>query len=315
MRTHKLMKMLLIFALVGLTVSAFMPVASAQTKAPVQVSAKITAQGDQELKPLQNSIVLKGEMTFTGDAGTSRSTLTGVTVTYTKISAPAWATVVISPPTDVITFDGTPGASPTVSGTKSFDVIITASDQAPAFQDGEIVIEVKTAETQAFATGSAKPTATVKASYFSIIDVVLPETIKVERPQTPVIFPIKVTNFGNGPTKVQFEVIQKPENDKFQVLAPPPLQLEAAQTGGTATSKDVNLQIQTPYKNGYMNEPGTVVLKITSAYANDGSLVGDSNTVSVLVTTRGFYVPGPSPILLVGLVAAAAIVVRLVRRS
>jgi len=76
-------------------------------------------------------------------------------------------------------------------------------------------------------SGTAKQTVPIQASYFSIIDLLLAEQVKIERPQTTTTFPLKVTNFGNANTKVSFEIIDPPQTGNIKVLAPSPVQLQS----------------------------------------------------------------------------------------
>lgn len=303
MRTTKL-SYLLAAAFIATAFLALTPTAEAQGS---QSSLVITMNAPTEsVKPLQAPLAFSGTTTFTGDPGQMQNFI-GVPISYTVTKQPAWATVVVSPASDVVQLSQ-PGATGTVSGTRPFQVIVTASDQAPAFQADQIEITVTQGRVTAGTPAVSKNAVPITASYFSIIDVQLGEAIKVERPQTPVQFPVKVTNLGNANTKVNFEVIEKTES--LQAPLPNPVTLQSKQAGGNQISADIPLTVQTPYKNGYMNEVGVVNYKLTSAYALDPKIKGDDSTVSVLITTRGFYVPGPSPILFVGLLGAVALLLR-----
>lgn len=303
----------------GLLAAAFVGVVPMAAAAAPTLTMTLDSQtADEQLKPLQAPLELGGSVTLTAEAFGPAPSMTGITISLTAKEHPQWATVVINPPQVVMTFAADPDSptgAATASDTKDFTVLVSASDLAPAFQDGTIVIEaVSSAVEPTLEKGTASARASVRASYFSILDVALPESIRVDRPQTPVSFPISVTNLGNGPTKVSFELLTPPgEGDKMQVAPPQSLTLEARQTGGSQITKDAILQVQTPFKNGYMNEPRSIVVKVTSHYATDTQLQGASETVTMLVTTKGFYVPGPSPFLLVGLVGVVAALVRRLR--
>lgn len=293
---------LLVAAFMATALMAFAPTAQAQQSASIVVA--MNAPSDP-VKPLQGPLTFSGSVTFQGDTG-GYTNVIGVPITYTVTKQPAWATVLVSPATDVIPVPTTPG--PTFSGSRPFTVIVTASENAPAFTADQVEITATTTPGAGGKAASGKNAVPIVAGYFSIIDVQLAETIKVERPQTPVVFPVKVTNLGNANTKVTFAVQDKTEN--LQVPIPNPVTLQSRQAGGQQISTDVPLTIQTPYKNGYMNEVGLVNYKLTSAYALDPKIKGDESSVSVIVTTRGFYVPGPSPLLLVGLLGVAAVLLR-----
>jgi hypothetical protein len=295
MRT-KFTSLMIVALLMGTFLLAFAPTAEAQGRA-TSVTVKLEP-ATQNVKPLQGQISIKGTVTFTADP-TVYNSLIGVPIQYSVKTAPSWASVTISPTSDVIVIQ--PGATQQVEATKTFDVIISANEQAPAFQAAPIEITAAAAATQATAAQTGTGSTPIVADYFSIIDVQLAEAIKVDRPQTPVIFPLTITNFGNANTKVSFEILSQDES--LQVP-------QSKQAGGNQITATVPLTVQTPYKNGYMNEVGQVTFKITSAYALDSKLKGDESTVAVLVTTKGFYVPGFSPVFLVGLLALAAVLIR-----
>ncbi len=300
---------LLTASLLGTVFAALVPTAEAQTSPQYNVVLSLTPPSEK-VKPLQGQINFQGKVDYTGDPS-SAGNLVGVPVSYKVTKAPAWAAVTISPGSDVITLTNN---QQTTSGSKTFTVSVTASDQAPAFQSDTIEITATvTPTTPSTPAKSAAQTVPIQADYFSILDVQLAQAIQQDRPQSTVTFPVKITNLGNGATKVNFDIAPEGNPQNLNVLVPGPVTLQSKQAGGNQISTEVSLQIQLPHKNGYMNEAGTVRYKITSNYALDSKLKGDETTLAVLVTTKGFYVPGPSPILMLGLVAAAAIVLR--RRS
>lgn len=310
----KNLSIVLLAAFVGTALLALAPTAEAQQ----QGSMTITLGTPEAVKPLQGSQTFTGQVTLTADySGISGPV--GIPVTYAVPNKPAWATVVISPQSDVFAppAGGVPGGA-FYTSTKTITITVAASDQAPAFSPQTLEITGTTTATP----GAGQPitgrgTTTVEAAYFSIIDVNLQEAIRVDRPQTAISFPVKVTNLGNANTKVTFDLgegstVGEAENALKPVL-PNPITLQSKQAGGSAISSDVLLTVQTPYKNGYMNEVGVINYKVTSAYALNPALRGDESQLSVLITTRGFYVPGPSPLLFLGLIGVVALVLRRVR--
>ena len=290
--------------LLGGIVASLAPTAQAQTNTSLTIT--LTPPTDS-VKPLQGALNFGGTATLTfSNEGVAN--LVGIPVTYTVSNAPSWAQVVVSPASDVFPV-GQPGASPSTTVSKPFTVSVTASDQAPAFQPGTIEITATATPTQQGGkAATAKVNVPVTASYFSILDTQLAEAIKIERPQQPVVFPLKLTNLGNANTKVGFAVEDKAAN--LNVPVPIPIVLQSRQAGGNQISAEVPLTVQTPYKNGYMNEVGVVTYHITSSYALDPKLKGDETRVSVVVTTKGFYVPGFEIPMLIGLLGVAALVLR-----
>ena len=303
MRT-KTFTYLLAATFVATALLSLVPTAAAQQQAQISV---VLNPPSEPVKPLQAPISFTGTVTLIADSS-AYSGIIGVPVAYTVTKQPAWANVLVSPSTDIFPV-GTSTPSQNFQSSRPITVTVTASDAAPAFQADQIEITATTTSTPGGKAVSGKGNVPITADYFSIIDVQLAEAIKVERPQSVVSFPVKISNYGNANTKVTF-TIGDGTSQNLQVPVPNPVTLQSKQAGGNQISADIPLNIQTPYKNGYMNEVGIVNYKITSAYALDPKIKGDESSVSVLVTTRGFYVPGPSPILFVGLVAAAALLLR-----
>lgn len=302
MRT-KTKSLILALVILGTALIALAPTAQAQGSTTLTI---VLSSPGQQVKPLQGSISFQGTATFVAES-TAQSSFTGVQITYSVKSAPAWASVTISPQTDVFTFGSTPTPGATVTGTKTFSVTVSASDQAPAFSPGPIEIQAVTSTTPAFKAANGLGSVPIEADYFALIDLNLAEKIKVDRPQTPVIFPLTITNLGNANTKVNFELADYTQN--LQVPVPDSVTLQSRQAGGSTNQQTVNLQVQTPYKNGYLNEVGVVNFKVISHYALDPKKKAPDETVSVLVTTKGFYVPGaelPAVLALLGVAALFA---------
>jgi hypothetical protein len=55
----------------------------------------------------------------------------------------------------------------------------------------------------------------------------------------------------------------------------------------------VHLDVFTPFRNGWVNEVGSIPLRVDSHYAPDRSIEGDSAQVSVRAKAKGLHVPGP----------------------
>lgn len=290
---------LIAFALLGTLAAALVPTAEAQgTQYSIVISLTPPAE---KVKPLQGQITFGGKVEYAADPS-GQSNLVGVPVSYKVTKAPAWAAVTVSPGADVITL--TPGQQYT--GNRQFTVAVTASDQAPAFQSDTIEITATVTPAAPATPKSAAQSVPIQADYFSILDVQLSQAIQQDRPQATVTFPVKITNLGNGATKVNFALAEGGNPQNLALLIPAPVTLQSKQAGGNQISAEIPLQVQLPHKNGYMNQVGSVTYDITSHYALDGKLIGDKTTLSVLVTTKGFYVPGPGLLLVVGVVAAAA---------
>lgn len=126
-------------------------------------------------------------------------------------------------------------------------------------------------------------------------------------PDKQVPFPIEVENRGNARTIVQFAVVSDPPGKRWDVLIPDELVLEAGQTD------QVFVTVSTAYRTGYVKSDAGYVLQAIPTSARDPTLTGPAQEVTVQASTQGWYIPGPSPLLLAGVLGLAAAVVR--RRS
>lgn len=304
----------LMFALLAIAmVTAALPLVAAQntpasqSTLPPSIVLTITPP-DSPIKPLSGVRTINVGGTFTATAGVS---VTQVQINYKIDSSPPWAAVSVSPSTVFANVLGSPGQSVTVQIPTT--ILVSTTADAPAFTPAEIKLTATSLPSGDIAGATTTETTLVEADFFSIIDAAAATTIQIARPQTQVAYPITVTNFGNADTKVFFEIASKPEG--WQVQEPIPITLEAKQQGGKQTTQTVNLNILTPYHNGYLNEVGAITMKITSNYALDSKQKGDTTQVSVLTTVKGFYVPGPGSMLVVLAIAGLAMLVGRARRS
>lgn len=203
---------------------------------------------------------------------------TGIIVTYTVTAHPEWASVVISPAADNVPIESCS------DGYASREATLTAmvSDQAPAYAPARLEVEARAG------TGSrqntARAEAALEASYFSILDVQMPEASIVLSPGTSRDATLKVTNFGNGNTRV--DVVLEPKPASLLVQVPPSFTLESKQAGGNRISEEVVVRIAAPPERGYVNRVEAFSVKLTSSWTGAGSDKGDSSTHSWVVTVR-----------------------------
>lgn len=306
MNPTRLMLALLAIALVTAALpTSVAQVTPAQGQTPATNIALTITPPTDPIRPLSGVTAINVAGTVTAAAGVSVQTLQ---INFKVDQAPPWAAVSISPAAQFVAIaPGTAGAT-SQANIPATKILISTTADAPAFTPAEIKITASTPGGGNAGPGTVTETTLISADYFSIIDASAAQTIQIARPQTQVAYPITVTNFGNANTKVFFEITNRPEG--WNVQEPIPVTLEARQQGGKLTSQTVNLNILTPYRNGYLNEVGAVTMKITSNYALDSKVKGDSTIVSVLTTDRGFYVPGFGLFAALGAVVGLAVLVR-----
>lgn len=190
-------------------------------------------------------------------------------------------------------------------GNASARVVASAANGSIALPGDQLMVRAQW-ETDGFLVNLTQSIG-VSSPYVPLVRVEVAENETVARPQTPVVFPVKITNLASGNTRITFEVVSK--DDALMIPVPNPVVLQ--HRGSTHESAQIPFTIQTPYRNGPMDEVGTVTFRLTPAAALDPSIKGESQEISFVVHTKGFYVPSSSVVSVV----AAAFVVALVARS
>ncbi|HJQ93104.1 MAG TPA: hypothetical protein VJ874_02335 [Candidatus Thermoplasmatota archaeon] len=177
---------------------------------------------------------------------------------------------------------------------------VTASPDTP----GQVALSC-TVEAQASAatepmTASGSLQFGPMAAFRGEIRVSTPEATKDAGPQKMIRYEVEVENFGNAPIMVIFEPVGAPSG-KWQELMPDPLLLGLEETG------TVLLNVATPFHNGYVSDDADIVLRATPVYQFDSQLTGPSKEIGFHATAHGWYVPGPSPLLVLAVLALAAL--------
>lgn len=203
---------------------------------------------------------------------------TKVIVRYLVEDAPAWATVVVSPASDVAHLDQCEQGRVTREG----QIIVTATDQAPAFIPTPIRISAIVGTSTREQKGQG--VVNVSAGYFPILDVQLDEAIAVIAPGASHEFEVTLTNLGNGDTRVTPTLVQGA--DGITLDMPPQITLESRQAGGSRTTGRMIFSVRAADANGLVNRADTITVRLDGAYALDDAKGVDSSTVSFLVTTR-----------------------------
>lgn len=142
-----------------------------------------------------------------------------------------------------------------------------------------------------------------EAAFRGEIRVAAPEPSKKTGPQKQMGYQIEVENLGNSVTHVRFEVLEG-NRGKWQALLPDPLVLDPGDTG------TVNFVVATPYGNGYVSDATDFRVRVVPVSAQDKTLTGPAHEVEFHAVAQGWYVPGPSPFLVLGVLVLAALALR-----
>lgn len=243
--------------------------------------------------PWEDEAPLEREVLFQYHCGgiTRNATEPNMSVAFSVLDAPAWAILRVEPAQMALeTCEGTAVARATLSAAakREAGTPTTARVQA-AWSTAGYVLNL-TADVL------------LEPQWLGGFEAVLAESERTEKPQTPVVFPLKLVNKGHATTRFAFEVVDKTEN--LQVPVPNPVVLP----GGAQA--DVPITVQTPYKNGYVRDEGSVTFRVTPSAALDPTQRGEPQEFTVKVNTQGAYVPAPSALLVLGLIGLLALRLR-----
>lgn len=204
------------------------------------------------------------------------------------LDSPSWASVSLSQGTL------TTSVPQDISDIRDLKTQITISvdPDAPAFAQGNIRIKAtveKVGPIQGYEQTFDLP---FQPDYLPLVSNELPETnTKRIGPMDTAVFPIELKNLGNARTKVFLEVTHVPE-DWIAVVTDSVILDEGEESTATAY-----LTVKPPKSFGYHDDDASIRVKITPTYADDTTLQGNAETVTVVVESRGVSVIGIEVIL------------------
>jgi hypothetical protein len=123
-------------------------------------------------------------------------------------------------------------------------------------------------------------------------------------PQKQIPYGLEITNTGNARTQVTFELVERPDRSKWNALLPEVVLLDPGQ------SLMAVFTVATPFNQGYNNDDGRYLIRLQPAAAEDPEQVGPTVDVEVHAKVNGWYIPGLSPLALVGILGVAALALR-----
>lgn len=189
-------------------------------------------------------------------------------------------------------------------------VLASAANGSVATPSDELTVRAEW-ETDGFVVNLTQSIG-VAAPYVPLIDVEVAANETQAKPQTPVVFPIRITNLASGSTRIAFEVVSKDE--ALMVPVPNPVTLQ--HRGSTHEAASVPITVMTPYRNGPMDEVGSVTYRLTPMSAIDPKVRGESTLLTFVVHTKGFYVPAVDGlVVLASTLGVALLVARRLRRD
>ncbi len=316
MTNSKLMTRGLTLALTLTTAALFLVPMTAAQQATLDIATPRIKSG-HPIEPDGVPAVVDVDWTYTvtqqglqAVGGVTRSTqLTWETTSCTNSNV-----IITGSLTTPVNLDGAtaPADYGTDSGTSAFQVLATQlapgetpiqctfSGKVPALANGQIN-EAK---------GSTKTTVLVQ--YLGLISANVPTTISQAGPQKQIRYNIELTNLGNSRSNIRFD-LEGETTGGWKPVEPTLITLESSAQGGAEVSKTVSFLVSTPYKNGWNNKEETFKLVVTPVSTKPAATEGQAVEINVLARVRGVYVPTLEPMLMLGAILGAALVIRMRR--
>ncbi|HWG92340.1 MAG TPA: hypothetical protein VNZ52_15945, partial [Candidatus Thermoplasmatota archaeon] len=249
MRTSRTTPILVGLLVLGAALAAFAPPASAQTQADQATSVTFSKlQGPTEdIQPLVDIKEVTGEVKITYVVN-GCALLGNIEVKLTVSKQPSWAQVALAPASLLFTPKGTACQQQQITDQLPFKAFVFASADAPAFKSEALEFKADLVGQSGLKASSTVGQVFIKAGFYSILEARVDNPIQLARPQETVQIPIVITNFGNAPTKVSFNV----DSSNKERLVPSQITPVTVQSrvDGAANSQTVVLNAITPYHNG-----------------------------------------------------------------
>lgn len=224
------------------------------------------------------------------------------------LEAPAWARVTLSPAEHVV-----PPTSECAGTTHRLvsKLDATTSAEAPAFEPTRVRVGAALVDLRGNHSGEA--TVLIEADYFPVLDVSVPEPIRIARPGERLAFAVTVTSLANAPTRVEFAVVGEPTGGLL-VERPDPIVLPPrGANGGSSTTLSVD--VVAPEGSLLTNQPSLATLVARATDALSRSAEAAEIQFSLLVTAKGTSsLPAPGFLAALALMAIFARVLQAPRR-
>jgi|GEM_PF-1209728 len=247
---------------------------------------------------------------------------------------PVWAQIEVVKSPSWLTVSPTTPTFPLQSGArKDVKVNLALAEQdveAPSLTSvtiqvtGRIVLggevrEVATAQTDVL----------VGVNPFTQITVSIAKPIERSSPDKELTFPVTIENWGTAQTRVTLQATDVPDDWTDPIISPQQIILDAKNPGDpNPPEKTVSFTVTTPHGTGisYHNNRETFLLQahaqsFADYYVKEGNQFQKSSQdpenikqatvyARMMVKNRGFYVPGFEAVILIGALAALAVVIR-----
>jgi hypothetical protein len=299
--------------------AAMIPNAAAQQNSPITVDIDHTTPSEL----LQPEVgLVEVPMTVTLKIPPATGCTANIQVEYVA-DGPPYSTPVMTPGGNSFVYESEE-AAPFIAPTPDEEVfnpklVVSTSRDAPAYAtaDYEVTVTVKlTPSANCNMDGSSsKQRVQIKNDYFPLIEAIPQQTTLKAGQNSQVRFPIDITNFGNGQTRINSDVTYQSTSELDALIPPSSFVVESKAQQGTAAkdTKTVYVTARTPHNNGYTNSIYSFSADFTGEYAGTkpaGEPTTDKQSVFLSLQVQGVYAPGFDPTMLIGALGVALLGMR-----
>jgi hypothetical protein len=287
--TYKLLgitvALLALLAVVPSPASAQLVPAGCDVTGIANLSVSIPAD-ERPITPITGVRTITATVTYT--AVQQASSITPVEVTVRARAQDAWATVTVGKSNFFVNIE----ANAPTRQAEPIPLTITLNRNAPAFQDTKITVEAEASEGTCVTAAEGDGEQTIKAGFYEQYSARFERLVWPAGQNSQIQIPTTIENFGNGAITVFLNNPQNGEADRGArglVVTPPSGQVivESDKQGGSRTTVTVNVEVQTPFKNGYENRRDAIAVQVTGTSTDQRDI-----TLNAVVQTQGVYVPG-----------------------
>lgn len=270
-----------VLAVAALVAGAF-PVGAQLVEPPLVVSLEAH---EEPIRPLIDQVALE----FTVDAGCELmvGVPPGLTVYHEVVDAPVWLSTVFDPMST--TYAPEECQDQRVRGRAI--LILAASAEAPAYQPATVTVRARVPQ-QEREDVVAEASQQVRAAWFSLVDARVENASRSVARGSSTSFVITLSNAGNGPARVEVELVETPSSD-LRVVMPPPVHVGSRQTGDATTTGSLRIAVDVA-ADAERGRSHVLLAKWRASYAPDPLLRGDEGMLSMLLGVEAAPRASPS---------------------
>lgn len=184
-------------------------------------------------------------------------------------------------------------------GTSTFTVQATSDAEGEVLHPVVLRARAGNGGPTGFGPLEAEATTHLMAQFHGLIFVFMEETVQDARSGGTSTYAMRISNFGNAPADIHFDVVE--QSGKAQLVLPAPLRLPRHDGNGT---QGMDLDIQVHHPAGVGARESTFVLQFTPVSTRNPENVGQPVQLNVLARTSGLGGQDAPPLPVVGVALA-----------